>query len=206
MMRPLSAEEVRRQLDVSRETIQRLEAYVAVLVKWQRSINLVSQSTIDDIWRRHILDSGQVFRLLRDPSAPVMDIGSGAGLPGLVLAILGAEEAATPLTLVESDERKCAFLGIAAREAGVKIRIINDRIEASPAQQPAVITARALAPLEKLLDWTRAQHHPGLECLFLKGARHQEELTSLVNYPNIRSEIIPSQTSPDGVILRLSGF
>ena len=211
MGQAINADEACRILDVSRETKERLKAFVAVLKRWQKSINLVSRSTLDEVWGRHILDCGQVYRHITDTDADVMDIGSGAGLPGLILAIMAAEkaaggEAARPVTLVESDERKCAFLSVAAREVGVSVTVCNKRIEELAPGAPGVITARALAPLEKLLEWTASQHHPGLECLFMKGANHAGELTCLVNYPSIRPKIIPSLSSPEGVIIRLTGF
>lgn len=207
MMPPLTADEACRQLNVSRETQDRLEAYAAILTRWQNSINLVSRSTLADLWRRHILDCGQVFRHLSDPSAGIMDIGSGAGLPGLVLAILGADnDPAASVTLVESDERKCAFLAVAARAADVRVTIVTNRIEQIEANHPGAITARALAPLDRLLDWTASQHHPGLECLFMKGASHAEEMACLEAWPDLQAEIIPSQSSPEGVIIRLTGF
>ena len=206
-MPALDAGAVGRRLDVSRETLERLEAYVGVLRHWQNSINLVGGATIEDVWGRHILDCGQVFGHLPEDCPSVMDIGTGAGLPGLVLAVLAAEarpDMAT--TLVESDERKCAFLGEAARKAGVTVEIRNERVEALPPLNPAVITARALAPLEKLLLWTRRQQHAGLECLFMKGASYAGELTCLANSPNITSTVIPSESSSEGVIIRLTGF
>ena len=206
MAPPLSADEACAQLDVSRETQDRLEIYVDLLKRWQKSINLVSSATLDDVWRRHILDSGQIFRLLSDPRGQVMDIGSGAGLPGLILAIMGAGSAEKPVMLVESDERKCAFLAVAARQCGIKVKIRNARLEHLDPIFPDTITARAMAPLERLLAWTAQQHHPGLECLFLKGERVEEEMTCLADYPGISVDTAASLTSPEGVILKLSGF
>ena len=198
---------VGRQLDVSRETMERLEAYVAVLLDWRERVNLVGRSTLDDVWGRHVLDSGQLFRHLPAECPSVMDIGSGAGLPGLVLAILAAESRPGMATvLVESDGRKCAFLEAAMREAGVVVEIRHERVERLPPLKPAVITARALAPLEKLLAMTRSQHHPGLQCLFMKGASHEQELTCLDDSPNIAATVIPSVTNPEGAIISLTGF
>ena len=203
------AESVYQQLDVSRETFERLEKYVAILNKWQKSINLVSNKTLPEVWHRHILDSAQIFPYTGDAQTKIMDIGSGAGLPGLILAIMRHEQwgdDAAPVTLVESDERKCAFLGMAAQETGVKIKIKNTRLETLPPLYPDVITARALATVETLLDWTKPQHHAGLNCVFLKGAQAEEELTCLKETPNIKIDQKQSLTSPDGVILCLSGF
>lgn len=204
-----SAEETCAQLNVSRETSEKLHAYVEVLSKWQEKINLVSRNTLDEIWSRHILDSGQIYPMMGDNTAHIMDIGTGAGLPGLVLAIMRAGEYgddAEPITLVESDQRKCAFLGVAAQHCGVKVKIANDRLEELPMMGVDVITARALATVEKLLEWTKAQHHDRLKCVFLKGQMIDEELTCLKDYPNIRVEKTPSLTNPDGVIVTLTGF
>ena len=203
---PLSAHEACDLLNVSRETQEKLEIYVTLLTRWQKSINLVGSATLDDVWRRHILDSGQVFSHIANPDGQIMDIGSGAGLPGLILAIMGAGTDDMPLMLVESDERKCAFMAVAARECGVSIKIKNTRLEQLAPIQPATITARALAPLERLLDWTSKQHHPDLQCLFMKGENVDQELTCLANYPNIKHETVPSLSSPQGVILNLTGF
>ena len=206
-MPPMDAASVGRRLDVSRETLDRLEAYADVLRHWQKGINLVGKSTLDDVWGRHILDSGQVFRHLPAGCPSVMDIGSGAGFPGLVLAAIAVEKApGMATTLVESDGRKCAFLSAAAKEAGLEVEIRNERAERLPPLGPAVITARAVAPLGKLLAWTRPQHHPGLQCLFLKGASYARELTCLSDSPNIASTVIPSETSPGGAIVLLTGF
>lgn len=202
-------EDVGRILDVSRETLDRLQVYVDTLIKWQNSINLVGPKTIDDIWERHILDSGQIFSLTGDSESQIMDIGSGAGLPGLVIAIMRHGiwgDDAVPVTMVESDERKCAFLGVAAQKAGIKIKIKNDRLEKIPSLYPDVITARALASIETLYDWTIKQQHEDLKCVFLKGAQVDEELTYLKEKPNIIIDKHPSLTSGDGVIIHLSGF
>ena len=208
-LRPFDAESVYQQLDVSRETFERLEEYVGILNKWQKSINLVSNNTLPEVWQRHILDSAQIFPFTGDADTQIMDIGSGAGLPGLILAIMRHGQwgdQAAPVTMVESDERKCAFLGVAAQKTGVKIKIKNTRLESLPPLYPNVITARALATVETLLDWTKPQHHSGLKCVFLKGANVEEELTCLQETPNIKIDKKQSLTSSDGVILCLSGF
>lgn len=200
---------IKKHVDVSRETQDRLCAYVHVLQKWQRKINLVSGKSLDDVWSRHILDSAQIFPYLPDGSANIMDIGSGAGLPGLIIGILRAGaygDNAVPVTLVESDQRKCAFLATAAHECGISVKIENKRLETLSPQFPDVITARALASVEKLLIWTKPQHHVGLKCVFLKGAKLDQELTCLNDYHNIKVEQKPSQTSEDGAILTLTGF
>ena len=206
---PSNAEDVGQALGVSRETLNQLERYVEILSKWQKSINLVSNKTVDDVWSRHILDSAQIFPFTGGANSQIMDVGSGAGLPGLILAILRHGEwgsDAFPVTLVESDERKCAFLGVAAQHCGVSVKIKNERLENLPSLTPDIITARALAPVETLLDWTKNQHHAGLKCVFLKGAQADEELTCLKEKPNIIVEKTASLTSDDGVILNLLGF
>ena len=188
------------QLNVSRETIDQLAAYLALLAKWQPRINLVSSSTLADAWRRHILDSAQLAVFLPENGAHILDIGSGAGFPGLVLSIITDNQ----LTLVESDQRKSVFLQTVIRELGLTATVRNERIEAIPALGAGIVTARALASVERLLLLLDRQL-PSIErCLFLKGASLQEELTALQSYPNIVHSIHPSVTSQDGSILELN--
>ena len=185
----------------------RLETYAALLNRWTGAINLVSRGSLDDLWRRHMLDSAQLLPLL--PPAPagrqrvIVDLGSGAGFPGLVLALLGAGD----LHLIESDRRKAEFLREAARQAGCSVRIHNLRIEDLPPLAADVITARACAPLAELLSYACEfpGHGPGLGpcCLFHKGRRVDEELTEARKRWNMTVERFPSCTDPSGTILRI---
>ena len=200
----MTPEAFAERFNVSRETLASLSAYVALLEKWQPRINLVSPATLPNIWHRHILDSAQLLPYL--PAAPVhqrcqiLDIGSGAGFPGLVLAILGAGD----VQLVESDQRKAVFLQTVIRELRLSARVSNQRIETLPACQPDVITARALAALPKLMSLIKPQLHKGLTCLFLKGASVDEELTNFQSYSNMNLHLYPSVTNKDGVIVKLT--
>ena len=200
----MTADEFASRFNVSRETLASLSAYVALMEKWQSRINLVSAATLPDIWHRHILDSAQLVTYLPVVSerkrCQILDIGSGAGFPGLVLAILGAGD----VQLVESDQRKAAFLQTVIRELGLSARISNQRIETLPACQPDVITARALAALPKLMSLITPQLHQGLTCLFLKGASVYEELTNFQTYPTMIPHLYPSVTNEDGVIVKLT--
>lgn len=200
-----TAEQVARTLNVSRETLRQLENYVEMLGRWQRSINLVSRHSLDDVWRRHILDSGQLAQFLPSRPCRIMDIGSGAGLPGIVLAIMGAE-AGHHCILVESDQRKAAFLTQAAHHCGVKPEIRAERIENIEFCNTDFLTARALAPVDQLLKLSRTQHHAGLACLFLKGKQLNKELTCLADYPTVEWRVHDSASDADGQILELRGF
>ena len=192
------------RFNVSRETLASLLAFVALLEKWQPRINLVSTATLPDIWHRHILDSAQLLSHL--PVVPahqrcqILDIGSGAGFPGLVLAILGAGD----VQLVESDQRKAVFLQTVIRELGLSARVSNQRIETMPACHPDVITARALASIPKLMSLIAPQLHKGLTCLFLKGASVDEELTNFQTYSTMIPQLYPSLTDDNGVIVKLT--
>ena len=192
------------RFDVSRETLASLLAYVALLEKWQRRINLVSSATLPDIWHRHILDSAQLLPHL--PSVParqrlhILDIGSGAGFPGLVLAILGVGD----VQLVESNQRKAVFLRTVIRELGVSALVSNQRIETLPACRPDVITARAFAVLPKLMSLITPHLHNGSTCLFLKGASVDEELTNFQTYSTMIPHLYPSVTNDDGTIVKLT--
>lgn len=175
-MTGIGAEQALRDLNVSRETMSRLAEFVALLIKWNVAINLVSKTTIDQIWPRHVMDSGQVFdfgRLARH----WVDLGSGGGFPGLVVAILALEKAPEMrVTLVESDQRKAAFLRQASQVLGLGTQILSDRIEAIPTLAADVISARALAPLSQLCGF--AQHHLAAngKAIFLKGKSAAAEI------------------------------
>jgi len=196
--------------NVSRETLARLEAFAALLAKWQKAVNLVSGRDIGDLWKRHILDSAQLLPLLPPPpkgrDRVIADLGSGAGFPGLVLAILGAGE----VHLFESDARKCAFLTEAARLTHTPARVHNLRIEDIPKALPGfradVVTARALAPLPKLIEYAAPLIEKGGVCLFLKGENVASELTAAGKLSNMQVEQLPSRTSRSGVILRIGGL
>lgn len=195
----MTPEDFQDATSVSRETLDRLIAYVTLLQKWQPRINLVGPDTIPHIWKRHVLDSAQLFPLVPTTAKRLVDMGSGAGFPGMVLAILGAPD----VHLLESDARKCAFLREAARITGTTITIINKRIESIPPLGADVITARALAPLTQLLHWAYPHLLPGGHCLFLKGRGFEDELTAAHKEWNIALDRVPSCSDPSGIVLHL---
>ncbi len=197
---PLGAEGFARRVPVSRETLARLEILLALLERWQRRINLVGAGGLADPWRRHLLDSAQLFRLLPGAAPRLLDLGSGAGFPGLVLAIMGVRE----VHLVESDRRKAAFLREAARETGCEgVRVHPRRIETLDPFPVTVVTARALAPLPRLLDLAAPFLGPGTVGLFPKGRNLEAELTAARRHWRMTAEIEPSLSSPEGRILVL---
>jgi 16S rRNA (guanine527-N7)-methyltransferase len=196
---PLDAQGFAEIVPVSRETLARLEAYAALLTQWSQRINLVGRSTIADLWRRHILDSAQLWPLLPASVRHLIDLGTGAGFPGLVLAILGVPG----VELVEADSRKCAFLREAARIAAAGVTIRPCRIEAVPPHPFDLVTARACAPLDRLLDLAEPFLASGSECLFLKGERVGEELTLARKHWTMTASLIQSRSDPRGVVLRL---
>ncbi len=194
---PLTAAGMAAAADVSRETLERLEAYAALLDKWRRRINLVSRASMADMWRRHMLDSAQIMAYLPTDCRRLVDLGSGAGFPGLVLAILGVEG----VELIESDGRKCAFLAEAARVAGVSVTIHNQRIEAMTPFPADAITARACAPLPKLLDYAAPFWAPHTCMIALKGAHIDKELTATTKDGTMTVERHPSLTDRTGTVL-----
>jgi 16S rRNA (guanine527-N7)-methyltransferase len=189
---------------VSAETLARLQLYADLLEKWQKKINLVGPATIPDLWQRHMLDSAQLFPLLPSPDCQIMDFGSGAGFPGLVLAIMGVPQ----VTLVESDGRKCAFLAEAMRVTGTgtTVRLENRRIEEVSPGPVDVVTSRALAPLDKLLALAEPFLGADTLCLFLKGKKADQELTEATKDWMMQVTKIPSQTDPSGTILKLENI
>ena len=184
---------------VSRETLARLEAYAALLTRWSARINLVGRDTIADLWRRHILDSAQLRPFIADTAKSVIDLGSGAGFPGLVLAILGVRG----VELVDADSRKCAFLREAVRITETDATIRPCRIEVVPRHPVDIVTARACAPLDRLLGLAEPFLAPDSECLFLKGERVEEELTLARKHWTMTVSTCQSRSDPRGVILRL---
>jgi 16S rRNA (guanine527-N7)-methyltransferase len=195
----VTADEIGKLLNVSRGTLSQLESYLGLLEKWQRRINLVANSTLADAWQRHILDSAQLVRFYPPNTKKILDVGSGAGFPGLVLAILGGVE----VDLVESDQRKAIFLSTVISSLGLTAKVYNQRIEALPNLAPDVVTARALAPVPKLLKLIENQLSPDLVCLFLKGAKVEDELTNLQSYSSMIATSYPSLSGQNGVILEL---
>ena len=183
---------------VSRETLARLKAYADVLVDWNARHNLVAKSTLPDLWRRHFWDSAQLAALIPDTAKTLGDLGSGAGFPGLVLAVMRPRLA---VTLHEATTKKCAFLHTAADRMGVNIAIENARLEDLPGHPFDVVTARALAPLPQLLGYAQKFVNPNSLCLFLKGQNVGSELTEAHKYWNMKASQVPSQTDPSAAIV-----
>lgn len=193
--------------NVSRETLASLEKYAAILKKWNRAINLVSASTVDQIWSRHILDSAQVFRIAPKHANLWVDMGSGAGFPGLVVACLAkAERPALEFVCIESDQRKAEFLRTIVRELDLNAKIIANRIEKVPPLGADIVSARALAPIPRLLDLAEPHLGPGGTAVFLKGAGFHQELDDAASEWSFDIEIEPSITESSGVILTLGGI
>ncbi len=189
---------------VSRETMVRLNLYHALLLKWQKTVNLVAPKTLPDAWNRHFLDSIQVLDACPVRSGTWLDLGSGGGFPGLVCAIVAGDRAPDlAFELVESDARKCAFLREVARQTGTALRIHNARIERLAPRAADIVSARALAPLPQLLCWAARHLAPGGICLLQKGANYGEELESASARWQMDVDVLPSATAPDSVILRI---
>jgi 16S rRNA (guanine527-N7)-methyltransferase len=186
-------------ITVSRETLDRLEIYADLLARWQRAINLVGAASLADPWRRHLLDSAQLVDHLPPGARSVVDLGSGAGFPGMVLAIMGAPG----VTLIESDRRKIEFLRALARATGTAVELQAERIERLPARPASVITARALAPLPRLLPLAERFLAADSVCLFLKGQAVADELTAARKSWHMVAETFPSLSAPSGVVLQL---
>lgn len=188
---------------VSRETFERLETYHDMLQKWQRTVNLVAPATLEEAWGRHFVDSAQMYDLASDTAAQWLDLGSGGGFPGLVVAALGADaNSACRVTLVESDIRKCGFLREVARKMGVTVNILSRRISDIPKQAPDIISARALSDLPALINHSKPHLATNTQLLFAKGHAWREEVETLPLHWQSICEPVPSVTHPDAVILR----
>ncbi|MFT5869318.1 MAG: 16S rRNA (guanine527-N7)-methyltransferase [Paracoccaceae bacterium] len=189
---------------VSRETLELLNEYAAFLTKWQGAINLVSQSSLSEMWSRHFLDSAQIFQYRPDDATSWLDIGSGAGFPGMVCALM-AKDAAPNLkfSFVESDIRKCVFLRAVAHELEIEADVISDRIEIAIPQGADVLTARALAPLVRLCEFATRHMKPDGTAFFLKGERFEAEVAAAQDKWMMDLTTLPSETSLVGKILKV---
>lgn len=208
---PYGPSEFAAEFNVSRETLTRLESYAALLIKWNKAINLVSPKSLDTLWERHFRDSAQLCDLIATETKQILDLGSGGGFPGLVLAIMLAPRG-THIEMVESDTRKALFLQTVIRETdlGDTASVTAERVEALAPRTPDVITARAFAPLPALLDYVapHGQRNGAAKtiCLFLKGQSWQDELTDAQKAWTIAVETIPSLTASTGVVLKIRKF
>ncbi|GAB4282378.1 MAG: 16S rRNA (guanine(527)-N(7))-methyltransferase RsmG [Roseovarius sp.] len=192
--------------DVSRETAARLERHAALLRKWTQRINLVSRASLPELWQRHIADSMQLWDLAPHPVSHWADLGSGGGFPGLVIAILAIERGSPArVSLVESDQRKAAFLRTAIRETGAPAEVIAARAEALAPLGAEVLSARALADLPRLLGHVAHHMRPEGTALLPKGARWQKEVEAARQTWNFDLELAKSQTEAEAVILRIRG-
>jgi 16S rRNA (guanine527-N7)-methyltransferase len=191
---------------VSRETLDRLDALVALVRRWQPVKNLVSNKTLDELWLRHVADSLQLAELRPDVRTWA-DLGAGAGFPGLVIACTW-HDTGRMMYLVESNHRKCAFLQEAARTLSLSVTVHNARIEdAIPhlmTEKIEVVSARALASLTQLIHYCAALVDNHAEALFLKGQDVDKELTEATKYWNISAHMIQSKTDPDGRIVSIT--
>ena len=198
------ADRVLDALNVSRETSERLHTLSDLLRKWNPRINLVSKTTLENLWSRHILDSAQIFDLVPHPVGHWVDIGSGGGFPGLVIAILAAEkDEEQKTTLIESDQRKCAFLRTVLRETGISATVLTKRIEQADPQNADVLSARALADLSHLCAFAERHLKEAGTALFPKGVKWQKELRDAEESWSFTHEVITSKSEPEAVILKL---
>lgn len=191
-------------MTVSRETTDRLAALAALVRKWTPRINLIAPGTVAELEQRHIADSLQLFTLADPQRQSWCDLGSGGGFPGLVLAI-AAQGRNVPVTLIESDRRKCAFLQTAIRELDLReTTVLTQRIESAPAQKAAVVSARALAPLPRLMSYVHQHLAPGGAAWLMKGARWQQEIHDARTLWRFEVEPQPSRTDPEATILHVT--
>ena len=191
-------------LNVSRETLEMLHAYAALLQKWNARINLVAASTLPDFWDRHIIDSAQLFSHAPESARHWVDLGSGGGLPGMVCAILARQFLPDcRFTVVESDMRKSAFLLTATREFDLDVQVVTARVETVPPQNADVVSARALAPLAQLLTWVTRHIAKDGVALLPKGKNYNEELAAAQRQWQFDMAMFDSQTDPLAKLLSL---
>ena len=194
---------------VSRETYEKLEIFYETLIKWQKSINLVSNSSLRHIWTRHFLDSAQLYNFTKNIQGNILDMGSGAGFPGIILAMMGNET----INVVESDQRKCTFMREVARLTNTNLKIHNCRIEELQFMNLDLIVSRALAPLKKLIEYVENHIYKNNvstkiapNMLFLKGKLYNDELNELKKTRTFEFKVYPSITNEYGKILYIKNL
>lgn len=194
------------QYNVSRETIGKLYQFAELLKEWNQKMNLVSRNSIDVLWERHILDSAQLLKYIPQTTKHLLDIGSGAGFPGIVLAILMQEKIPeAQITLVESITKKTVYLKDVCERLNLSnTRVENLRAENLKVSDPDVITARAVAALDILCGYVAKISGIGTESLFLKGQSYKEEIVAAQKLWRFNLDVFPNKYSTDGVILKLS--
>jgi 16S rRNA (guanine527-N7)-methyltransferase len=194
-------------LNVSRETEAELRAFLALVEKWNAAINLIARSTLAEAWGRHVLDSVQVFPLAPQSVKRWADFGSGAGFPGVVVAILSKQLRPDCETfLIESDLRKATFLREVVRTLSLKATVLSERIDETAPLGCDVVSARALAPLDKLLPLALRHLTPNGTALFLKGRTYQQEIAEAQKTYRFRVEKIGSEVDAESAVLRLQGI
>lgn len=201
----MTREAFQQDFPVSRETLEMLDGYYELLKTWNAKINLVGKGTLQDIWQRHFADSAQLFGIPGKPGRWV-DLGSGAGFPGLVIAILAQESGKYEVTLVESDQRKAAFLRVVVRELGLRVTVLAKRIEDVEPQNAEVVSARALASLSKLLEFAETHLSTEGTALFPKGEKADAEIAEALEQWRFRCEKHPSVTDARSSILSIGGI
>ena len=190
-------------VDVSRETMARLEAFAEITVKWTTKINLIAKSTVGDVWDRHIIDSAQLYQYA-PPFDHWVDIGSGGGYPGIVMAVMAAEKRPdSHFSLIESDLRKATFLRTAIRELSLNAYVIPQRIEAAAQTSADIVSARALGSLNDLMPLVHRHLKPTGTALLMKGRRHAEELDAVSDDWAFDLDAYPSITDPSSRILSI---
>lgn len=191
---------------VSRETLDVLASYASMLLKWNKTHNLISKRSEPEIWKRHIEDSVQIHSLAPD-ARKWLDLGSGAGLPGVVAAIMDKTAGKNAeFTLIESNQKKAAFLRTVSTELGLKINVENKRIESVDSAVYDVVSARALASLDQLLSYADRFRDERTICLFPKGKTVESEIKEAQKRWNFKAQAIPSTTDDTSVVLRIQEY
>jgi 16S rRNA (guanine527-N7)-methyltransferase len=208
---PLTRDEFAKLSTASANAMARMDRYERILREWNEHTNLVAPSTLDDIWGRHFWDSAQILPLIPPQASTIVDIGAGAGFPALVLAALVQSEGAATssnwqFALVEATQKKARFLTDAAAEMAVKVLVHPLRAEDLAPQNADVVTARAVAPLDRLLVWVERHLKPGGTALLLKGARANEELTAARRTWDFELNTVPSRSDSAGMVLCVTGL
>jgi len=198
----LNKSEVVSQYNLNKKQVEKIEFFITSVINYNKHTNLIGKSTVENFWERHVLDCLQLTKYINNKKLKILDLGTGAGLPGILLSIVGYQK----VLMIDSVKKKTEFLKTIIKELSLSSKILNKRIEMSPISQHDIIVSRALAPLIKLLTYARMYSNKNTTSLFLKGRNVNNEIDIAMREFSFNFEKIESLSSNEGCILKINNI
>ena len=198
----MNKSEVVSQYNLNKKQVEKIEFFITSVINYNKHTNLIGKSTVENFWERHVLDCLQLTKYINNKKLKILDLGTGAGLPGILLSIVGYQK----VLMIDSVKKKTEFLKTIIKELSLSSKILNKRIEMSPISQHDIIVSRALAPLIKLLTYARMYSNKNTTSLFLKGRNVNNEIDIAMREFSFNFEKIESLSSNEGCILKINNI